>query len=542
MARVDGEIEQEARPEPQQDAAEQAASVAVCEENLAALLRALDAGPAREPAIAPPAAAHLPASSSATLPPATSAAPLPVPAIESAPQRAVETTPAPDAHEETAPGPAETPETLDPRAAASATQEPTVEAQPQVISRLALIASIKQRRAATARSEPQISATADQDAMSSGGPTRPALASASAADSEAASALDAGPAPAEQHSGAPEESETSAPEPPKPMAHAPEREAPVAAMADLASAQATPVYSTPAASTLFASADEPREDVTPSKSKRFAISGPTLGVAAGILLAVGLAAFLMLGHASQSRVSKPSSKESFQKTSTAGQTTPAAPVEEKSSIAAFPQAVAGSDDSRKNDKRASTPEPAQPAPAAPAQPAPAAPGPSSEAAPVERPEASRTMARTFTPPRTEAAAPKSSTILEAPPALSTIPSAPSTLPSALPLPSGLRPPAPAPAAPTRQINVAGSVQATKLISRVTPVYPPVARSSGVQGTVRMRVTIGTDGQVETLTTLSGPPPLVEPAANAVKQWRYRPTVLDGKPVEVVTEIDVTFVP
>jgi protein TonB len=75
---------------------------------------------------------------------------------------------------------------------------------------------------------------------------------------------------------------------------------------------------------------------------------------------------------------------------------------------------------------------------------------------------------------------------------------------------------------------------------VLPVYPALARTARVQGTVRFRVTVGVDGQVKALTTLGGPLPLVSAASDAVKQWRYQPTIVDGQAVEVITEVDVAF--
>lgn len=72
------------------------------------------------------------------------------------------------------------------------------------------------------------------------------------------------------------------------------------------------------------------------------------------------------------------------------------------------------------------------------------------------------------------------------------------------------------------------------------MYPAVARAARVQGTVRFRAVIGTDGTIKSLTTLGGPLPLAQAAADAVKQWRYQPTVVDGRPVEVTTQIDVAF--
>jgi periplasmic protein TonB len=84
------------------------------------------------------------------------------------------------------------------------------------------------------------------------------------------------------------------------------------------------------------------------------------------------------------------------------------------------------------------------------------------------------------------------------------------------------------------------MQAAKLVRQVKPTYPPLAQAMRLQGTVRFRATIAVDGRIKGLVTLGGSPPLVQSAADAVKQWRYQPTVLNGEAVEVVTEIDVSF--
>ena len=62
----------------------------------------------------------------------------------------------------------------------------------------------------------------------------------------------------------------------------------------------------------------------------------------------------------------------------------------------------------------------------------------------------------------------------------------------------------------------------------------------MQGVVHFRALIGADGAVKAHTTLGGPLPLAQAAADAVRQWRYQPTLVDGKPVEVTTQIDVAF--
>jgi len=101
------------------------------------------------------------------------------------------------------------------------------------------------------------------------------------------------------------------------------------------------------------------------------------------------------------------------------------------------------------------------------------------------------------------------------------------------------PPPPKPKTPKR-IRVGGQVEAAKLIYKPTPQYPPLAKMARIQGTVRLEAVISKDGTIQDLKVLSGHPLLVKAALDAVKQWRYQPTLLNGEPVEVVTEIDVNF--
>src|SRR5271168_267688 len=91
-----------------------------------------------------------------------------------------------------------------------------------------------------------------------------------------------------------------------------------------------------------------------------------------------------------------------------------------------------------------------------------------------------------------------------------------------------------------RIRQGGNVQAAKLINRVTPNYPPLARQTRISGTVRLHAIIGKDGSVQQLEVMSGHPLLVQSALDAVRQWRYQPTLLNGVPVEVDTTIDVIF--
>lgn len=94
--------------------------------------------------------------------------------------------------------------------------------------------------------------------------------------------------------------------------------------------------------------------------------------------------------------------------------------------------------------------------------------------------------------------------------------------------------------PPQRIRVGGSVQQSKLIHQVPPKYPPLAKQARIQGTVRLRATIAKDGSVRDLEVVSGHPLLVESALEAVRQWRYQQTLLNGEPVEVITMIDINF--
>jgi protein TonB len=95
--------------------------------------------------------------------------------------------------------------------------------------------------------------------------------------------------------------------------------------------------------------------------------------------------------------------------------------------------------------------------------------------------------------------------------------------------------------PTR-IEVDAQAQAEKLVVRIPPAYPSAAGAIGLRGTVRLRVLIGIDGRVRQAEVTDGDPGLTQAAAEAVKQWVYRPTLLNGAPVEVTTEADVDVGP
>jgi len=100
--------------------------------------------------------------------------------------------------------------------------------------------------------------------------------------------------------------------------------------------------------------------------------------------------------------------------------------------------------------------------------------------------------------------------------------------------------APGAPAPPPQIKIGGAVQQTKLIKQPKPVYPPEAKAQRVQGVVRLQAVIAKDGTIKSLELIEGDPLLAPAAMDAVKQWVYQTTLLNGNPVEVMTQIDVNF--
>jgi protein TonB len=109
----------------------------------------------------------------------------------------------------------------------------------------------------------------------------------------------------------------------------------------------------------------------------------------------------------------------------------------------------------------------------------------------------------------------------------------------------LNPVKPPPADPKKNserqpLKLSEGVVEARLISRVEPRYPPLALQIRLQGTVRLQAIISRDGRITSLEVVSGHPLLVQSALDAVRQWRYHPTMLDGEPVEVETTISVVF--
>ena len=92
----------------------------------------------------------------------------------------------------------------------------------------------------------------------------------------------------------------------------------------------------------------------------------------------------------------------------------------------------------------------------------------------------------------------------------------------------------------QRVRVSQGVSAGLLVRRVNPNYPPLARQARISGQVVLRAVISKDGSIENLTLVSGHPMLAPAAIDAVKQWKYRPYLLNGEPVEVDTEVLVNF--
>jgi len=107
-------------------------------------------------------------------------------------------------------------------------------------------------------------------------------------------------------------------------------------------------------------------------------------------------------------------------------------------------------------------------------------------------------------------------------------------------PLHLAPPLPPDPAPRRPVVVPPNIQEALLVSRIEPQYPPLARQTRQEGTVLIRAIIAKDGTVRSIEVLRGSILLARAAQEAIAQWRYRPTLLRGEPVEVETLITVVF--
>lgn len=95
-------------------------------------------------------------------------------------------------------------------------------------------------------------------------------------------------------------------------------------------------------------------------------------------------------------------------------------------------------------------------------------------------------------------------------------------------------------APPKVVRVSSGVSQGLLTRKITPNYPPLARQARIQGSVVMEAMISAEGSIENLRVISGHPMLIVAAVEAVKQWKYKPYLLNGVPVEVQTTIQVNF--
>jgi protein TonB len=94
--------------------------------------------------------------------------------------------------------------------------------------------------------------------------------------------------------------------------------------------------------------------------------------------------------------------------------------------------------------------------------------------------------------------------------------------------------------PPQRIQVSQGVTQGLLVRQVKPQYPPMARETRVEGDVVLSAVIDKNGVVSDVRAISGPALLIPPALQAVRQWRYKPYLLNGQPVEVETQIKVQF--
>ena len=104
-----------------------------------------------------------------------------------------------------------------------------------------------------------------------------------------------------------------------------------------------------------------------------------------------------------------------------------------------------------------------------------------------------------------------------------------------------RAPEPVKTQPAQRIRVGGNVRPPQILQRINPAYPPLAKQARISGLVKLEGIIAKDGTVQQLKVVSGHPLLAPAALEAVRQWRYNPTLLNGEPVEVISPIDVNFI-
>ena len=90
------------------------------------------------------------------------------------------------------------------------------------------------------------------------------------------------------------------------------------------------------------------------------------------------------------------------------------------------------------------------------------------------------------------------------------------------------------------IRVDPADQQKRLVKSIAPEYPDVARLAGIEGDVTLRIFVGRDGTIRDVVPVSGPPVLARAAIHAVEQWRYVPAVVNGRPMNVITNVTLAF--
>jgi protein TonB len=170
--------------------------------------------------------------------------------------------------------------------------------------------------------------------------------------------------------------------------------------------------------------------------------------------------------------------------------------------------------------------------------------------PVAQPQPANSASSAMSAPATTIAS--SAQHLFSHPAAEPAGDAPSSLPnlrmgpdsSSIPIGLGTMPAQPAvsvaPTRPPGRATLTSGVEAGLLLAPIQPIYPPIAKAAGVQGSVVVQAVISKQGRTESLQTLSGPPMLRQAALDAISAARYRPYMLDGEPTEVQTTITVVF--
>ena len=169
--------------------------------------------------------------------------------------------------------------------------------------------------------------------------------------------------------------------------------------------------------------------------------------------------------------------------------------------------------------------------------APAAPPPAEAPSAQEPAAAAASTAQPFGKPDNTPAASVSTE--RVPPALAQLPGRDPAPPYQAPAPVAPAVP-PQASAPPEQTIVLGNVQAAKLIRQIPPVYPPLAIRARISGAVVLRLVVAGDGTVKDVSVISGNQFLTQAAMDAARQWLYKPTLLNGAPVEVLTEATINF--